>query len=146
MIDRFTDRYRFLSNFYPAPVILDGILYPSVEYAYQAAKTLDPHQRETIRKCSRPGDAKRVGSCVVIRPDWGRVKLSVMEDLVRQKFTDHQHLRDLLLSTGEQELIEGNTWGDRFWGVCGDVGENHLGKILMKVRQELRLTPSIDTY
>lgn len=144
MIDRFTGCYRFLSNFYPALVTLDGVTYSSVEHAYQAAKTLDPRQRTMILRAKTSSDAKRLGNRLSIRHDWYYLRLVVMEDLVRQKFTNHQHLRDVLLSTGEQELIERNTWGDRFWGICEGVGENHLGKILMKVRHELRLTPAID--
>jgi predicted NAD-dependent protein-ADP-ribosyltransferase YbiA (DUF1768 family) len=81
--------------------------------------------------------AKRYGKIVVMRPDWNDVRLAIMEDLVRQKFLTSSMER-LLLSTGDAELIEGNYWGDTFWGVCRGVGENHLGKILMKIREELK--------
>jgi len=133
LIARFTGSYRFLSNFWPARVELYGIEYPSVEHAYVAAKTLDASQREHIRQLEKPGDVKRYGRKLVLRPDWNDVRLYIMEDLVRQKFEDPE-LRKLLLATGDQKLIEGNTWGDRFWGVCDGVGENHLGRILMRVR------------
>ena len=132
MIDSFSGPYRWLSNFWTALVVLDGVTYPTVEHAYQAAKTLDLAARAGFTAGSA-GEAKRLGRTVTIRPDWDAVKLSVMEDLVRQKFSDSS-LRALLLATAPHELVEGNWWGDRFWGVCKGSGENHLGKILMRVR------------
>lgn len=137
MISSFSGPNRFLSNFWPAVVELDGLQYPTVEHGYQAAKTNQISQRILIRECKFPAQAKRLGSRVILRHDWNEVKLSVMANLVHQKFTLHPDLSTLLLATGDQELIEGNTWGDRFWGVCGGRGENHLGKILMGVRMEL---------
>lgn len=138
-IDSFFGEYRFLSNFWPAVVEYEGLTYPSVEHAYQAAKTLDINERRHIAAIVEPGDAKRAGRAAKQRPDWERVKMHVMEDCVRYKFTHHAELRKKLLATGDAELVEGNTWGDRFWGVCDGQGENHLGKILMKVRAELRV-------
>lgn len=136
-ITNFFGANRFLSNFYyPCNIELDGDIYPSTEHAYQAAKTFDIGERMSILEAKTPGEAKRLGKKVTLREDWDKVKLSVMEDLLRQKFTKVA-LRARLLLTGEAELIEGNTWGDTFWGVCGGVGENHLGKILMKIRNEL---------
>lgn len=137
MIAGFKGEFRFLSNFWPAVVELDGLFYNSVEHAYQAAKTLDETQRQTIRESSKPGDAKKLGQKIIIRPDWEQVKLQVMESLVRQKFTNDLALKDKLVSTGDEEIEETNTWGDVFWGVCQGVGTNHLGKILMKIRAEL---------
>ena len=141
-IDSFMGKYRFLSNFHYAEITFNGWLYPTVEHAYQAAKTTDPALQEVIRLAAKPGIAKRLGKALktkgLMRPDWQSMSLSVMELLVRQKFIRHADLRQMLLDTGDQELIEGNTWGDVFYGVCKGVGENHLGKILMKVRSELR--------
>jgi ribA/ribD-fused uncharacterized protein len=138
-IDSFQGEYRFLSNFWPAVVDYEGISYPSVEHAYQSAKTLDRSERRRIAAIAEPGEAKRAGRALPNqRADWEQVKLRVMEDCVRYKFTRHADLREKLLATGTAELIEGNTWNDRFWGVCDGQGENHLGKILMKVRTELR--------
>lgn len=137
-IDSFQGKYRFLSNFWPAVVEYEGITYPSVEHAYQASKTMDMGERRRIAEIVEPGDAKRAGRAAKQRPDWKEVKLRVMEDCVRYKFTHHDELRDKLLATDDAELIEGNTWNDRFWGVCNGQGENHLGKILMKVRAEIR--------
>lgn len=134
----FNKEYRFLSNFYPALVTLDGLEYPSTEHAYQAAKTLNPAEREAIRLSAKPGDAKRLGKKVTMREDWDIIKINVMKDLVRQKFTNHQDLKENLLATGDSYLEEGNSWHDVFWGVCNGKGENWLGKILMEVREELR--------
>lgn len=137
-IESFLGEYRFLSNFWPAPVEFEGIFFPSVEHAYQAAKSLDVEERRRIAAIVKPGDAKRAGRAVALRPDWEQVKLRVMEECVRYKFTHQAELREKLLATGDTELIEGNTWNDRFWGVCDGQGENHMGRILMKVRAELR--------
>jgi ribA/ribD-fused uncharacterized protein len=137
-ISRFVGEHRFLSNFYPVAVELDGNSYASVEHAYQAAKTLDPDLRKHIRMAESAHEAKAMGRVVKLRDDWEEIKLVVMTDLVTQKFTRHRWLRKWLLDTGEHELIEGNTWGDTFWGVCGGHGENRLGRILMNVRSSLK--------
>ena len=89
------------------------------------------------RFCRPPGKAKRLGRKVTLRPDWEQIKTYTMLLLLRIKFSD-ENLATKLLETGEQKLIEGNSWGDCFWGVCDGVGENHLGKLLMQVREELK--------
>ena len=137
-IDRFEGGYEFLSNFFMHPVTLDGVIYPSNEHAYQAAKSVNPDEREFVRACATPGQAKKAGRRnVTLRADWEEFKLKVMEDLVRQKFHDSD-LKKQLLDTGTSELIEGNWWNDTFWGVCNGKGEKHLGRILMKIREELK--------
>ena len=135
-IKSFSGSYRFLSNFWPADVVFDGKEYPSVEHAYQAAKTLDEAERKEIREAPLARDAKRLGKAVTQQSGWEGKKLGVMEDLVRQKFQS-MGLRQQLLETGDAQLVEGNTWGDTFWGVCKGKGHNHLGKILMRIRDEL---------
>jgi ribA/ribD-fused uncharacterized protein len=135
-IDSFQGDYRFLSNFWYAKVVLDGVDYRSVEHAYMAAKTLDQSLRNQIRSFDKPGDVKRFCRTITLREDWEEVKFSVMLDLVRQKFYI-EPLKSKLLETGDAELIEGNTWGDIYWGVCRGKGQNNLGKILMQVRSEL---------
>lgn len=132
-IETFDDTYRFLSNFYPSPVL--G--YPTVEHAYQAMKSLDLEYREKVRTCGPPSRAKKLGQLVKLRSDWDTVKYDIMEELVRAKFTTHPVLKGMLLSTGDAILEEGNWWGDTYWGVCNGHGENHLGKILMLIRKEL---------
>ena len=141
MISEFQGKYRFLSNFWYAKVTLDGVTYPTVEHAFQAAKTLYPAEREKVRACKSPSDAKRTGRTVTLRNDWEDVKVGVMYDLVWQKF-QRPDLKNLLLDTGDQVIEEGNNWNDRFWGVCppgSGQGENNLGHILMIIRHHLRL-------
>jgi len=137
MIDHFTGPNRFLSNFYPAQVEFDGYLYPTVEHAFQAAKTLNPEVREEIRLAETPSEAKKLGRLLDLRPDWEEVKLDVMHSLLFEKFSI-PFLRKRLLETGDRTLVEGNTWGDTYWGVHRTQGENHLGRLLMQVREELR--------
>ncbi len=132
----FRGEFGFLSNFAAAKVTLDGMEYPTVEHAYMAAKTLNPLERLMIQRCASPVDAKRAGRKVKLRADWDKVKLAVMENLLRQKFSIPSYQMKLK-STGDLHLQEDNTWGDRFWGVCNGVGQNHLGKLLMKIRSEL---------
>lgn len=135
VIDSFRGDFGFLSNFYEASVWVDGLQYRSVEHAYQAAKAEDLSAREVIRNARRPGDAKRLGKAVRLPPDWETRKIEVMRGLLRQKFSNPL-LRALLLATGDAELVEGNTWNDRFWGVCRGSGQNWLGRLLMEVRSE----------
>ena len=132
-ISSFDGDYAFLSNFYPAKVFLDNVEYNTVEHAYQAAKTISLQDREIIRQAYSPSNAKKLGRQVTARTDWEEIKRSVMKGLVMQKFR-HPELREKLMATGDAELIEGNWWGDTYWGVCKGVGQNHLGRILMYVR------------
>jgi ribA/ribD-fused uncharacterized protein len=138
-VAQFQGEYRFLSNFWPATVEFEGITYPTAEHAYQAAKTLDPNERRRIAALPTPADAKREGRKLKLREDWETAKFEVMEQVVRYKFTHRPELRDKLLATGDALLEEGNDWGDQVWGTVNGVGENRLGKILMKVRAELRV-------
>ena len=138
MIDLFTGKYRFLSNFFPRRVRYKGLSYRTAEHAYQCAKTEDVLDRQEIRRAETPGQAKRLGKKIVLREYWDDVKIEVMREIVTSKFTEDDDLREDLLATGDQELVEGNTWGDTFWGVYKGEGENHLGHILMEVRELLR--------
>jgi len=138
-INKFDGEYAFLSNFYPARITIDDITYPTVEHAFQAMKTFNIDDRISISEASTPGKSKRLGRRVKLRDDWEDVKISIMKDLVRQKFTRrHSTIGYKLLDTGDTLLIEGNNWDDTFWGVCKDKGENNLGKILMEIREELK--------
>lgn len=142
-ITSFAGDYSFLSNFYPALIELDGENYPTVEHAFQAAKTDDSEERRRVRDAATPASAKYLGKRVTLRPGWNDLRFGVMETLVRQKFTRHADLREKLLATGDAELIEGNTWRDTTWGAVWNkdkgywAGKNHLGRILMKIRDEL---------
>ena len=153
-IDSFTHEYRFLSNFHLVYITHDGLRYDSVEHAYQASKTMilaeryefagvrwDVENARLVPDDERmtPSQAKRYGRRVTLRPDWEFVKLDVMHQLVSQKF-QNPRLATMLRDTDPHDLVEGNKWGDTFWGVYNGVGENYLGKILMQVRDELRAT------
>lgn len=137
MINNFDGKYRFLSNFYSYPIEYEGIVYPSNEHAFQAAKSLDEAVRKEIASLPTPGQAKRMGRHVELRSDWEKVKVDIMYELCKTKFSSIE-MKEKLLATGNEPLEEGNTWNDQFWGVCRGKGENHLGKILMKVRDELK--------
>lgn len=137
-IDRFQGQYRFLSNFYPAPTAYEGIVYPTSEHAYQAAKLI-PSMRVLVQRCATPGDAKRMGNSNNgdTQEGWYARRIIVMRVVLIDKFTRNPRLAQLLVATGTAELVEGNTWGDRFWGVCDGVGENQLGIALMCIRKGL---------
>ena len=137
-IYEFQGKYRFLSNFYPSLVNVDGIEYANAEAAFQAQKTLSEAERREFAQLS-PAVAKRKGRRVKLRSDWEEVKTELMEKIVRAKFMQNSELKKKLIETGTAELIEGNSWGDRVWGVDvkTGVGENRLGKILMKIRKEM---------
>jgi len=138
IIDNFRGPYRWLSNFEMVEVTMpDGITYPSTEHAFQAHKILDLKARRNIAALPSPREAKKLGRHLKLREDWEEVKFDVMLTALRLKFK-YPHLREKLLATGRSQLVEGNTWGDRVWGVCDGEGENHLGRLLMQVRDELR--------
>jgi len=137
-INSFTEEYKFLSNFYPSKVKVDGIWYPTAEHAYQASKTLYPHLRKRIANLDSPAKAKKEGQKLKLRENWEENKISIMFWIVLFKFDENKDLKKKLLSTGNAILIEGNTWNDTFWGVCKGKGENNLGKILMEVRKILK--------
>jgi ribA/ribD-fused uncharacterized protein len=137
MINEFRGRYFFLSNFYDAPVMYDGFIFNNNEAAFQSAKVLDRHKRDQFCNIDA-STAKRKGRHVLLRNDWEEIKDEVMYQVVKDKFTRNVELQNRLLDTGNEELVEGNTWNDAYWGVCNGRGKNKLGKILMKVRDELR--------
>jgi len=156
MIDSFQGKYRFLRNFWiTSPYTIDVIFksyrvfsYPSVEHAYQVSKSTELADYIAVQQIQKPGDAKIYGRTIQIRKDWESIKCAVMLDFVRQKFQE-PFLRKMLLSTGDQELIEGNHWHDNVWGICScdkcrakyygeNSAKNWLGRILMQVRQEIQ--------
>lgn len=138
VINKFDGEYEWLSNFYKCKVYLDGIDYDSVEHAYQAAKTLDLIKRNFIRSLLIPAQAKKIGKTVKLRDDWDEIKDDAMYNLVFQKFSNNQELKEKLLSTENIQIIEENWWHDTYWGVCNGVGKNKLGHILMFVRTQLQ--------
>lgn len=143
----FDKEYDYLSNFYPAPVIVDGLRYLNSESAYQAAKCANLADRQLYAN-QQPNAAKHMARTIPIRKDWNQVKISEMEKIVRAKFTQNPHLACYLLETGDAELYEGNTWHDWFWGADINTleGKNHLGHILMELREDFRINglPAMD--
>lgn len=138
-ITSFLGNNRFLSNFYQAEVKYQGMAYPTAEHAFQATKTDLSEEKLKIRTAKTPGEAKRLGRRCAIRADWDLIKDRVMEEILRSKFSDNV-LRGMLVATGDAVLVEGNNWGDRYWGAVLQggrfVGKNRLGEILMKIRSE----------
>lgn len=139
----FFNDFRWLSNYWITPVSFEGLIYPNVEAAYQAAKTLDPALR--LQFSALEGEIMSVGKAarllgrrIQLRADWEAIKNDVMLKLTRDKFTRNPALGELLVLTGDAYLEETNNWGDVYWGVCKDKGQNHLGRTLMQVRDELR--------
>lgn len=137
VIDEFRGKHFFLSNFYPTIVYFEGFAYPSSEHAYVASKTSDETTRRVIAKISTAAEAKNYGYRIRLRDNFDSMKLALMYEIVHSKFSRDVYLKQELLNTNDATLIEGNTWGDTYWGICDGLGDNHLGKILMKVREEI---------
>jgi len=145
-IDRFVGRWGFLSNFHFSRIAYEGIVYPSGEHAYNAGKTLDRCQRRRIALAPTPKQAKRLGRRLELRPGWENIaRYDVMWDVLWAKFAHHPGRAAALLTTGDALLIEGNNWHDNQWGCCycprekcAEPGKNHLGRMLMDLRDELR--------
>jgi len=144
-IDVFGGDYEFLRNDYECNVMFDGEMYSSVERAFQAAKTDDKEKREEIKNASSLRDARKLGRNFTLSPSWKDDRLVVMKDLLKSKFNDNLVLKFKLLLTENAELIQGGMInGDQFWGVDEfGVGENHLGRLLMEVRNSI--TEDVDT-
>jgi len=152
LIDSFDEEHDFLSNFYKCEIVSDtGRIYPSVEHAYQAAKCDDENYKVAIANLPhyQASKAKRMGSKrgmkklgVKIRDDWESIKIPIMIEFVRRKFSQ-EPLRSMLLDTAGYEIVEGNNWHDNVWGDCECVaceafeGRNVMGRILMMIRGEL---------
>ena len=154
--EREQELFGFLSHFHPAPILLDGEVWPTVEHYYQAQKSSEPAYRQAIREATTPGKAKRLAAQptaprrvsaqswfrkngVLPRPDWHEVKLNIMRRADFAKFTQHPHLAELLLATGTAELIEDSPT-EPYWGIGPDgKGENWAGRVLMEVREQLRV-------
>lgn len=136
-ITEFQGYYRFLSNFYLCDVFWEDILYPSSEHAYQASKSIKQKIRISVSHLATPSLAKRFGQGIPLRKDWDKIKIATMKEIVLCKFSQNKLLKEQLLNTGDMILEEGNRWKDEFWGIYKGKGENHLGKILMEVREKL---------
>lgn len=135
-VPAFRGKYAFLSNFHPCKIVYEGIEYPSSEHAFMSGKTLDKQERAHIASLPTPAAAKKYGRSIKLRPDWEQVKFQVMEDVLRIKFSIPE-LREKLLATKGYLIEELNWWNDTCWGICNGVGDNNLGKILMKIRDSI---------
>jgi hypothetical protein len=142
MIDFFIEEYKDLSNFEPCPIFYKHKNFPTVEHAFQASKEVDPgfyFDQILALPADKAGIAKKIGRKMKLRSDWDKVKLRIMENFLRQKFSQEK-FKTLLLSTGDEILEEGNWWHDNIWGNChckkciDKEGQNNLGKLLMKIR------------
>lgn len=142
-INEFRNDNYFLSNFYECPVTYDGLTYRNNESAFQAQKCINPKDREQFTTLNS-SEAKKLGRRVVLRKDWEDIKVRVMKEIVTAKFEQNEDLQQKLLDTGDAYLEEGNTWGDRVWGTVNGAGANNLGKILMEVRENIRLEKDKD--
>lgn len=143
MISGFRGPNNFLSNFFECDITYNGITYKNTEAAFQAQKTKVRELQEKFANLD-PSAAKRKGRGLYLRTDWEEVKDNLMYEIVKAKFEQNPALLRSLLATGEVELVEANIWHDNYWGVCEcekckDIqGKNNLGKVLMRVREELR--------
>lgn len=137
MINSFRGEYAFLSNMYESPITLGGVSYTCAEAAFQAVKLKDKTQRTQFQNISGPA-AKALGRRVHLREDWDEIRLDVMRWIIHEKFRQNPLLATKLIQTGNIRLVEGNTWNDRFWGVCNGTGENWLGRILMAERIKIK--------
>lgn len=137
----FNGEYRFLSNFWYSPIVLEEIWFRTAEHAFQSAKGVNFNEVRQVISAATPGDAKRLGRKIQMKDNWMDIRNEVMELIVRAKFQQNTNLKDLLIETGDLPIIELNNWGDTYWGMTEYMGirkgQNFLGKILMKIRSEL---------
>ena len=143
-VREFTGNYRFLSNFFLCPIIVDGKTWPTAEHLFQGMKTRNPEMKEKIRCASKPADAKSLGGQVKLRPAWDVIRLKTMRAILVIKFKPNPKLAQKLIKTGNMKLEEGNYWHDNYFGICkchrlckNKKGQNHLGILLMELREEL---------
>lgn len=138
MVTQFKGDYRWLSNFAPCKIILEGVEYQSVEHAYMSAKSSDLDWKLFCRETEKAGDVKRASKNITLIPNWDNLKINVMKVCLEQKFSVDPY-RSKLITTGSIQLIEGNTWNDKFWGVSltDNQGQNNLGKLIMDIRDSL---------
>lgn len=141
-IDSFSGSFRFLSNFYPHPVVEGGHEYPTNEHYFQAHKALLPADATRIRRAETPRKAKYIAKRIDMIPNWDVVRFDVMMEGLRLKFVPGEDLGLRLLATGSAFLIEGNDWGDQIWGQENGEGLNMLGACLMLRRAELCRVPA----
>lgn len=126
----------FLSNFYPSTLSFGGLIYPTVEHAYQAHKSNDVDVRKLISVAKTPMEAKKLGKCIPLESDWHDKKIILMHDILKEKFKN-PILSEMLRSTGDSVLLHENKFNDKFWGICNGEGQNWLGRLLEKSRRDI---------
>lgn len=136
-ISEFRGEFAFLSNFYPSPIQLGTVEFPTVEHAFQASKTYSLDEHMHISTLTTPAAARRYGRSIALRADWEDVKVDIMRTLLEKKFK-LPHLREKLLATRDREISHDNSWRDTYWGTCNGSGKDMLGILLMKVREGIR--------
>lgn len=143
----FKNQYSFLSNFYgKQPIPYSGYSFKTAEHLFNALKTTDRKEAEWVMAAPTPGEAKSRGRAVTLKPNWDEVeRFKAMRTTLGYKFTGIPYLAKFLVNTGDSLLVEGNTWHDQVWGnctcgrpACSEEGQNHLGKLLMELREDLR--------
>lgn len=143
MINKFDGEYVFLSNFYECPVEYGGLTYKNSEAAFHAQKTLNEAERKQFTVLNASA-SKKLGRRIALRDDWETVKTKIMYEICYAKFSQNEDLKAKLLATGDEYIEEGTYWHDNIWGNCycekckNIQGENRLGTILMKIREDLK--------
>ena len=139
MIKEFKGDFRWLSNFAPCKIELDGLIYPSVEHAYMSAKNNNTYWKEFCMTEKSAGFVKKESYKLILTLDWDNKKIEVMKHSLIQKFNQEPY-KSKLLNTENEFIQEGNMWNDKFWGVCLKTGkgENNLGRMIMDIRTKLR--------
>lgn len=145
MIKEFKNQYFFLSNFYECPIYYNKLVFCNAEAAFQAQKVIDEKEQYKFINLNA-SQARKLGKTIALREDWEEVKDNIMYEIVKRKFTVNKELQQKLIDTKDEELVEGNWWHDTYWGVDSKtgIGQNKLGKILMKVREEVKNNNAIN--
>lgn len=145
MIKEFKNQYFFLSNFYECPIYYNKLVFCNAEAAFQAQKVIDEKEQYKFINLNA-SQARKLGKTIVLRKDWEEVKDNIMYEIVKRKFTVNKELQQKLIDTKDEELVEGNWWHDTYWGMDSKtgIGKNKLGKILMKVREEVKSSNAIN--
>ena len=141
MIDKLQGTY--LSNFWECKIEYGGIVFRNAESAFQAQKCAEGFMQVAFINLSG-AQAKALGKKVKIIPEWNEDRLYYMTEILERKFEQNPDLAKQLVATGNEEIVEGNWWGDTYWGVCNGIGENHLGKILMWIREKEKTVERIN--
>jgi len=138
MIKQFQGEYRWLSNFVPCTITMEGFLYPSVENAYMSAKSNSIIWKRFCQQ-ETAGNVKRKSREIELIDNWSDIKDDVMKSCLIQKFFQEPY-KSKLIATKDEFIQEGNMWGDRYWGVClkTGIGENRLGKMIMEIRGKIK--------